>query len=63
MHILYNFNVGCIFEGLNVDKMLETLHVDPVTTEDVEIALERTKPSTTKLKAKYEAWQKEFESV
>ena len=43
--------------------MFTTLRVDPVTTEDVQIALERTKPSTTKLKAKYEAWQREFESV
>lgn len=43
--------------------MLANLHVDPVTTEDVQIALERTKASTKNLRAKYEAWQKEFESV
>jgi len=49
--------------AMSTEQMFATLRVDPVTTEDVQIALERTKPSTTKLKAKYEAWQREFESV
>ena len=43
--------------------MVSSLSIDPVTTSDVQLALERTKPSTAKLKPKYDAWQKEFESV
>ena len=51
------------FQGTNIEVAISSLRIDPVTTEDVKIALERTKPSTAKLRAKYEAWQKQFESV
>ncbi|XP_065059796.1 katanin p60 ATPase-containing subunit A-like 2 [Rhopilema esculentum] len=50
-------------KGTNIEEAISSLRIDPVTTEDVKIALERTKPSTAKLRAKYEAWQKQFESV
>ncbi|ESP05481.1 hypothetical protein LOTGIDRAFT_208512 [Lottia gigantea] len=49
-------------EGHNEGELLH-LRLDTITTRDVMIALERTKPSAKQLKPKYEAWQKEYESV
>lgn len=41
------------------------LHItlDEIRTADVLAALSSTKPSASKLQAKYMAWQKEFESA
>lgn len=43
----------------------EDLHIklDTLTTADVLVALERTKPSARNLTGKYAAWQTEYESV
>ena len=43
----------------------QDLHIklDTITTMDVEAALSHTKPSAKNLVQKYEAWQKEYESV
>ncbi|PAA47298.1 hypothetical protein BOX15_Mlig001163g3 [Macrostomum lignano] len=37
--------------------------LDPLTTRDVELALETTKPSAKTLAGKYKAWQRDYESV
>lgn len=61
VHVKLRFS--SVHSGGSNENMISSLSIDPVTTVDVQIALERTKPSTAKLKPKYEAWQKEFESV
>lgn len=43
--------------------VLPPLVVDPVGTADVVATLEHTKPSANLLKAKYEKWQQQYESV
>ena len=39
------------------------LRIDPVTTADVEAALQSTKPSARTLAPKYNAWKKQYEST
>ena len=39
------------------------LKIDPVTTADVEAALQSTKPSASNLQPKYNAWRKQYESA
>ncbi|XP_063677859.1 katanin p60 ATPase-containing subunit A-like 2 isoform X4 [Bolinopsis microptera] len=39
------------------------LKIDPVTTADVEAALQSTKPSARNLQPKYNAWRKQYESA
>lgn len=39
------------------------IHIEPVTTEDLNSALVHTKPSARQLGHKYTEWQKEYESV
>ena len=39
------------------------IHIEPVTTEDLNSALLHTKPSARQLTHKYIEWQKEYESV
>ncbi|KAL5252221.1 hypothetical protein ACHWQZ_G015120 [Mnemiopsis leidyi] len=39
------------------------LKIDPVTTADVEAALQSTKPSSRNLQPKYNAWRKQYESA
>lgn len=39
------------------------IHIDPITTEDLNSALVHTKPSARQLTHKYIEWQKEYESV
>jgi len=39
------------------------IHIEPVTTEDLNSALVHTKPSARQLTHKYTEWQKEYESV
>uniref|UniRef100_A0A0L8I185 AAA+ ATPase domain-containing protein n=2 Tax=Octopus bimaculoides TaxID=37653 RepID=A0A0L8I185_OCTBM len=51
-----------ILENNTADKELN-IQLDTLTTYDVEMALERTKPSARGLVDQYAAWQKEFESV
>ncbi|CAI9719130.1 katanin p60 ATPase-containing subunit A-like 2 [Octopus vulgaris] len=51
-----------ILENEKADKELN-IQLDTLTTYDVEMALERTKPSARGLVEQYAAWQKEFESV
>lgn len=53
-----------IFHALETHSEGE-LHVklDVITTNDVQAALSRTKPSARQLVNKYEAWQKEYESA
>ncbi|XP_064608794.1 katanin p60 ATPase-containing subunit A-like 2 isoform X2 [Liolophura sinensis] len=54
-----------IFAALENHTEGEDLHIklDKITTSDVLLALERTKPSARTLKDKYSAWQKEYESA
>ncbi|XP_050400357.1 katanin p60 ATPase-containing subunit A-like 2 [Patella vulgata] len=54
-----------IFAALEGHSEGELLHIrlETITTKDVLCALERTKPSAKLLKPKYDAWQKEYESV
>ncbi|XP_021342844.1 katanin p60 ATPase-containing subunit A-like 2 isoform X15 [Mizuhopecten yessoensis] len=55
-----------IFDALEKnDKDADQLHfrLDTITTSDVLKAIDRTKPSASKLKEKYSAWQREYESV
>ncbi|ELU01316.1 hypothetical protein CAPTEDRAFT_183389 [Capitella teleta] len=54
-----------IFTALETHAEGTDLHVklDTITTMDVESALKHTKPSARNLVVKYEAWQKEYESV
>ncbi|XP_033749769.1 katanin p60 ATPase-containing subunit A-like 2 isoform X4 [Pecten maximus] len=55
-----------IFDALEKnDKDGDQLHfrLDTITTSDVLKAVDRTKPSASKLKEKYNAWQREYESV
>ncbi|PAA52974.1 hypothetical protein BOX15_Mlig020428g1 [Macrostomum lignano] len=54
-----------IFDALENHTEGSDLHVklEPLTTEDVEIALQTTKPSAKNLVGKYKAWQKDYESV
>jgi len=47
----------------NTGHRQKHLHIEPVTTADVEAALCATKPSARNLGPKYEAWQKEYEST
>ena len=39
------------------------LHLDTIQTNDIQVALQHTKPSARTLVEKYNAWQKEFESL
>ena len=39
------------------------LKIDPVTTADVEAALQSTKPSSRNLQPRYNAWRKQYESA
>lgn len=54
-----------IFNILENHTEGEDLHIklDTLTTADVLVALERTKPSARNLTGKYAAWQTEYESV
>lgn len=47
----------------NSGRSQKHLHIEPVTTADVEAALCATKPSARNLGPKYEAWKKEYEST
>ncbi|XP_041367306.1 katanin p60 ATPase-containing subunit A-like 2 isoform X2 [Gigantopelta aegis] len=51
-----------ILENLSEGHELH-VQLDTIRTEDVLSALERTKPSAKHLSGKFQAWQKEFESV
>ncbi|CAF0728823.1 unnamed protein product [Rotaria sp. Silwood1] len=53
-----------ILENLRDDLELgQCIHLDSITTADVEKVLSTTKPSARAFKDKYTEWQKEFESV
>ena len=39
------------------------IRLDTITTSDVMKAIDRTKPSAGRMKERYAAWQKEYESV
>ncbi|CAD5121466.1 unnamed protein product [Dimorphilus gyrociliatus] len=54
-----------IFDALETHSEGQELHfkLDVITTNDVQVALSRTKPSARQLANKYEAWQKEYESA
>eukprot|EP00794_Sanderia_malayensis_P009467 gene9467-10454_t len=45
------------------DDLPTSFSIATVTTDDIHQALKRTKPSSAKLQSRYEAWQKEYESV
>lgn len=52
--------IGVFFQNGTGD-----LHIrlDTITTSDVMKAIDRTKPSAGKMKERYAAWQREYESV
>lgn len=54
-----------IFAALENHSEGEDLHVklETIRTEDVLVAIDRTKPSARLLKDKYSRWQREYESV
>ena len=39
------------------------LHLDTIQTDDIQVVLAHTKPSARTLVEKYNAWQKEYESL
>ena len=42
---------------------LENVVIDPITTQDVEAAISRTKPSAKLLSKRYSEWQSQYESI
>lgn len=55
-----------VFETLekNTDiNNLSALHLDTITTHDVQTALDKTKPSASHLIQKYKTWQDRFGST
>jgi len=52
-----------ILENADKNDHLATIRLDTIETGDVLKALSRTKPSARLLQGKFEAWQKEYESV
>ncbi len=60
--ILYVVYIVWLFLSLPLGDDLH-IKLDTLQTTDVELALQHTKPSARGLARKYEAWQKDFESV
>ena len=56
MSVLYFYYYAVQLENAGI-------HIEPVTTEDLDSALLHTKPSARQLTHKYTEWQKEYESV
>eukprot|EP00730_Choanoeca_flexa_P004141 TRINITY_DN11610_c0_g1_i5.p1 TRINITY_DN11610_c0_g1~~TRINITY_DN11610_c0_g1_i5.p1 ORF type:complete len:546 (+),score=121.62 TRINITY_DN11610_c0_g1_i5:112-1749(+) len=58
-------SVRKIFDVLETTdgKDMQSLELDPITTDDVMAAIATTKPSAAGMQARYKQWQLEFESV
>ena len=57
-HVRFHPIVLCARAGKDLH-----LHLDTIQTDDIQVVLAHTKPSARTLVEKYNAWQKEYESL